>query len=164
MKKLYERIAAEFTKVSLPATPSGNFLRDDGTWQTASGGSLPSGLIVMWSGLRANIPGGWYLCDGTNGTPDLRARFILSVTGSEEAGGTGGSTTITHSGTAVAQHPATATSQASAGVTKSGSTTSTVTLLAHTHDTPVLTHSVTQPNDHTNVQPPYYKLCFIMKG
>ncbi len=33
------------------------------------------GIIVMWSGLT--IPSGWALCDGTNGTPDLRGRFIL---------------------------------------------------------------------------------------
>jgi len=32
--------------------------------------------IVMWSGSLANIPSGWVLCDGTNGTPDLRSRFI----------------------------------------------------------------------------------------
>lgn len=33
------------------------------------------GIIVMWSG--TTIPSGWALCDGTNGTPDLRGRFIL---------------------------------------------------------------------------------------
>ena len=34
------------------------------------------GIIVAWSGLIANIPTGWGLCDGTNGTPDLRGRFL----------------------------------------------------------------------------------------
>jgi len=38
---------------------------------------VPSGTIVMWSGETA--PSGWSLCDGTNGTPDLRGRFILSM-------------------------------------------------------------------------------------
>jgi len=33
------------------------------------------GIIVMWSG--SNVPSGWTLCDGTNGTPDLRGRFVL---------------------------------------------------------------------------------------
>lgn len=33
------------------------------------------GIIVMWSG--TNVPSGWTLCDGTNGTPDLRGRFVL---------------------------------------------------------------------------------------
>ena len=43
----------------------------------SSGSSLiPSGLIVMWSGAIGLIPTGWLLCNGTNGTPDLRGRFI----------------------------------------------------------------------------------------
>lgn len=53
------------------------------------GTACPSGIIVMWSGPRAAIPSGWALCDGTNGTPDLRDRFIKSI-GNEEPGATGG--------------------------------------------------------------------------
>jgi hypothetical protein len=30
------------------------------------------GLIVMWNGNIRKIPDGWALCDGTQGTPDLR--------------------------------------------------------------------------------------------
>lgn len=40
---------------------------------------LPYGTIIMWSGLVANIPNGWAFCDGTNGTPDLRNKFIISA-------------------------------------------------------------------------------------
>ncbi|MBL7157322.1 MAG: hypothetical protein ISS92_04055 [Candidatus Omnitrophica bacterium] len=40
---------------------------------------LPSGVIVMWSGAIVDIPEGWALCDGTNGTPDLRDRFIVGA-------------------------------------------------------------------------------------
>lgn len=40
---------------------------------------LPQGLICMWSGSIYNIPGGWQLCDGQNGTPDLRSRFIIGA-------------------------------------------------------------------------------------
>lgn len=36
---------------------------------------LPSGLISMWSG--AEIPDEWVLCNGENGTPDLRGRFVV---------------------------------------------------------------------------------------
>jgi hypothetical protein len=54
-------------------------------------GNTPSGLISMWSGPINTIPGGWALCDGANGTPDLRNRFILSVQSSvENPGATGG--------------------------------------------------------------------------
>lgn len=31
----------------------------------------------MWSGTIATIPDRFQLCDGTNGTPDLRDRFII---------------------------------------------------------------------------------------
>jgi hypothetical protein len=40
---------------------------------------FPSGGIVMWSGTIANIPTDWVLCDGNNGTPDLRNRFIVGA-------------------------------------------------------------------------------------
>ncbi len=39
----------------------------------------PAGVIVAWSGAIADIPFGWLLCDGTNGTPDLRERFIVGA-------------------------------------------------------------------------------------
>ena len=41
--------------------------------------SIPTGVIVMWSGSVASIPSGWTLCDGSNGTPDLRNRFIAGA-------------------------------------------------------------------------------------
>lgn len=46
-------------------------------------GSIPTGVIVMWSGSVSNIPKGWQLCDntiipGTNQrTPDLRGKFVV---------------------------------------------------------------------------------------
>ncbi|RAX12947.1 tail fiber protein [Photorhabdus bodei] len=36
---------------------------------------LPRGMIVMFSGDSA--PTGWAFCDGNNGTPDLRNRFVM---------------------------------------------------------------------------------------
>lgn len=39
------------------------------------GASIPTGGIIIWSG--SAVPDGWALCDGTNGTPDLRGRFVL---------------------------------------------------------------------------------------
>ncbi|HUH35153.1 MAG TPA: hypothetical protein VL022_04905 [Moheibacter sp.] len=38
---------------------------------------VPTGAIVMWAGAINQIPAGWKLCDGQNGTPDLRARFVV---------------------------------------------------------------------------------------
>ncbi len=37
----------------------------------------PVGAIVMWSGAVNNIPDGWALCNGANGTPDLRGKFVV---------------------------------------------------------------------------------------
>lgn len=39
--------------------------------------AIPKGVIWIWSGNKSNVPSGWGLCDGTNGTPDLRGRFII---------------------------------------------------------------------------------------
>jgi len=52
---------------------------------------LPSGVIVMWSGPSSSTPSGWVLCDGSNGTPDLRDRFVVGAGSSYSAGSTGGS-------------------------------------------------------------------------
>ena len=38
---------------------------------------VPKGGIIMWSGPIAEIPTGWALCDGTQGTPDLQGRFVV---------------------------------------------------------------------------------------
>lgn len=40
-------------------------------------GFVPSGLISMWSGAIDAIPAGWALCDGTQGTPNLKGKFIV---------------------------------------------------------------------------------------
>ncbi|MBN9525875.1 MAG: hypothetical protein J0H82_06725 [Alphaproteobacteria bacterium] len=53
---------------------------------------VPKGAIVMWSGKSASdIPVGWKLCDGTDGTPDLREKFIAGAATLDEVGTTGGS-------------------------------------------------------------------------
>ena len=40
---------------------------------------VPVGSILMWSGSVGSIPIGYALCDGQNGTPDLRGRFVLGA-------------------------------------------------------------------------------------
>lgn len=40
---------------------------------------VPTGSIMMWSGAIADIPSGWALCNGQNGTPNLQARFIVGA-------------------------------------------------------------------------------------
>lgn len=57
---------------------------------------VPAGAILMWAGLLADVPRGWALCNGTNGTPDLRDKFILGWTDAVEPGDTGGSAQHQH--------------------------------------------------------------------
>lgn len=68
-----------------------------------------AGMIVMWSGAASAIPAGWALCDGTNGTPDLRSKFVIgagavgapyqvAAQGGAAGGTTGEGGSHTHSG------------------------------------------------------------------
>lgn len=84
--------------------------------QTAVGTTIPTGMISLWYGAIGSVPSGWYLCDGTNGTPDLRDRFIVGAGSTYSVAATGGSTDAI-----VVSHTHTATS------------TSTVTDPGHTH-------------------------------
>lgn len=66
--------------------------------------SLPSGCILMWSGAINSIPAGFALCNGENGTPDLRNRFIVGAGGNYGVGSTGGSDTVTLNSTQMPVH------------------------------------------------------------
>ena len=52
---------------------------------------VPVGGIIMWSGATNNIPSGWALCDGNNGTPNLQDKFIVGAGSSYAVAATGGS-------------------------------------------------------------------------
>lgn len=78
-------------------------------------GAVPSGCIVMWSGSIASIPAGWVLCDGGNGTRDLRGLFIVGAGGAYAVGATGGAVSATPT------------------ITIGATTLSTAQMPAHTH-------------------------------
>ena len=55
-------------------------------------GVIPIGGIILWSGKQSaspnvpdvpDVPDGWWLCYGTNNTPDLRVRFVVGYSNSE---------------------------------------------------------------------------------
>ena len=46
---------------------------------------VPTGVITAWFGMSTAVPEGWTICDGTNGTPDLRGRTIIGVNGTDAA-------------------------------------------------------------------------------
>ena len=58
----------------------------------------------MWSGASDAIPSGWWLCDGQNGTPDLRNRFIVGAGSNYVVGNTGGSDTVTLNANQIPSH------------------------------------------------------------
>ncbi|SBS33277.1 hypothetical protein MSP8886_02701 [Marinomonas spartinae] len=61
-----------------------------------NGSQIPKGAILMWSGDTTGIPTGYQLCDGTNGTPDLRNKFVYGASSQTEGTyPTGGSNTTT---------------------------------------------------------------------
>jgi hypothetical protein len=93
----------------------------DGTNIRAVGSTadrFPAGGIMMWSGTIATIPTGWFLCNGSNGTPDLRNRFIIgaaqddagvaktNITGTlTQTGGNKDAVVVTHTHTATVTDP-----------------------------------------------------------
>ena len=52
-----------------------------------------TGMIMMYNGSSA--PSGWAICNGSNGTPDLRDRFIVGTGSSYSLGNTGGANSVT---------------------------------------------------------------------
>jgi hypothetical protein len=59
---------------------SGNFSANRITANSFVGnGIVPVGGIIMWSGAISQIPSSWALCNGANGTPDLRNRFVAGA-------------------------------------------------------------------------------------
>jgi len=140
---------------------------------------IPTGVIVLWSGSVASIPSGWALCNGSNGTPDLRDRFVVGVGSSYAVAATGGSANAivvshTHTATSVVTDPGhfhTTTpgnrtnaqggnetlwsGDGSSGTNNSGSATTGIT---------VATTNASAGTSGTNANlPPYYALAYIMK-
>lgn len=121
-------------------------------------GGVPSGCILIWSGAAADVPSGWALCDGTNGTPDLRGRFVLGAGGTYNPGAQGGSEEVALT---VEQMPSHGHRYVS-GVTtthKVSTTTSGSTLMGIAYET---TDNTGGGAPHANM-PPYYALAYIMK-
>jgi len=146
---------------------------------SSAGTTIPSGLIAMWSGSIGSIPSGWYLCDGSNGTPNLTDRFIIGAGSSYSVNGTGGSasTTLVTNNLPAHTHTATVTDpghfhtydrtngtsgQSGGGASVISGYTTTNTSTATTGIS--VTNSSTGSGTSFSILPPYYALAFIQKA
>jgi hypothetical protein len=128
------------------------------------------GIICLWSGTISEIPIGWVLCDGNNGTPDLTDKFILGVSdSSEDPGSTGGQQTHQHK-TPIALDGGTGDSGMRVGDDSTGNNSNlwgsesgpTASIKADEVNE-MRTGSEWALTDSRSNMPPYYKLAFIMK-
>ena len=153
--------------------------------QTALASAFSTGMIMMWSGTIATIPTGWVLCNGSNGTPDLRNRFVIgahsdsagvaysTVTGSNtQTGGTKDAINVSHTHTATVSDPGHIHSFTNplAGSPNSGQIMRADVLQATAYNqtasavTGISVGISTEGSSGTNQNlPPYYALAFIMK-
>ena len=150
----------------------------------ASGlGLVPQGTICMWSGAVNAIPTGWVLCNGSNGTPDLRNRFIVGAGSTYSVGNTGGeashklvvSEMPSHSHTIGSTEVSGSFVKGTESIAASGEyipfatggyrvstrgayRTKTLSMGSHSHDCSASGSGVAHEN-----RPPYYALAYIMK-
>lgn len=170
--------AAVFSStVTAPTPTTGDNSTKVATTAFVQGAGLPSGCIVLWSGSVASIPSGWYLCNGANGTPDLRNRFIVGAGSTYSVGGTGGSADAivvshthtatdsghTHSFTAIAQAGADGGSGALVGGIQNTSNDGSYTGTTGSGTASISVSTTGSSGTNANL-PPYYALAYIMKA
>ena len=144
---------------------------------TAVSAGIPSGGIIIWSGASNAIPSGWYLCNGSNGTPDLRNRFVVGAGSTYAVGNTGGSkdaivVSHTHSvNDSGHTHGLQKLGSAQAGTDNGGAPISSSTGYATSRNlsptesasTGISISSTGDSGTDANL-PPYYALCYIQKA
>lgn len=89
-------IAESGTQLASLSNAVGQVKNDLHAARVESGG-IPSGTIVAWYAKEQPIPPGWVMCNGTQGTPDLRGRFLRATGDIASAGQTGGAERHHHS-------------------------------------------------------------------
>lgn len=130
-----------------------------------TGVSIPSGGIIIWSG--STIPDGWALCNGENGTPDLRGKFVLGATTEVDEEGntihpigeTGGEEEVVLTKDQIPNHSHTINIDTSIG---NASGTSVVRGSNPKGTITSVVNPIGKGEGHNNM-PPYYTLAYIMK-
>jgi hypothetical protein len=154
-----------------------------GVLNTSTGTTIPTGMISLWYGSIGSVPLGWYLCDGTNGTPDLRDKFVVGAGSTYSVAATGGSTdaiVVSHTHTATSTvtdpghvHPplspqvnfwgnaANTGGQSPNGASAPAQTTTGSAVTSITVATTNASAGVSGTNANL---PPYYALAYVMKS
>lgn len=127
--------------------------------------NIPKGLICMWSG--SEVPLGWLLCNGENGTPDLRNRFIVGAGGEYAIGDVGGSKEHTLTVNEIPAHTHNLKyANKTTNNTENGDCLGVPGAGSWEYDNDVykITSESTGKGEAFDIRPPYYALAYIMKG
>lgn len=103
---------------------------------------------MLWQGSIETIPASWSLCDGTNGTPDLRDKFLFGNSVGTPPIDTGGVSSHDHDFTGDGHDHTIPAGSAFAAGSGFSDTTNTNQLIGTT--------------DSKSHLPPWYSLCYIM--
>ena len=164
-----------------PTAPAGASTTQIATTAFVAQNAILSGMIVMWSGVVADIPTGYVLCDGTSGTPNLVNRFVMGAGTGRTPGDTGGNadaTLVSHTHTGstnaagnhdhgipkflVADVPGTGDIDRDNEYQQWKATPGLRVEHNGTHSHTVSINSTGSSATNANL-PPYWALCFIMK-
>ena len=124
-----------------------------------------TGMIILWSGASDNIPTGFVLCDGNNGTPNLSGRFVVGFdasNGDYDVDDTGGAESVTLTLNQIPAHKHDTTFDNKKYFPGGGSTSIS---FGGAGGYPADTFSMSNAGggqSHEN-RPPFYALCYIMK-
>ena len=110
-------------RASVSATGDLSYNSSNGQFSVSVPSAFVSGMIILWSGNTGNIPTGFVLCDGNNGTPNLTDRFVVGAGAAYSPGATGGSSSVTLSTSQLPSH----------NHSFSGSSSHSHTINNHTH-------------------------------
>lgn len=137
----------------------------------------PVGTIQIWSGLLVDIPQKWALCDGTQGTPNLIAKFVKGAPPSTEAGAIGGQDQIVlttnqlpahnhaTSGSTLHSHQVNITNPSGGGPFKGGFQEANQDSGSFTWDqqqSGVTLQNAGNSGQHEN-RPPFFEVAYIMR-
>lgn len=111
--------------------------------------TLTAGMIVIWADSIVSIPSGFALCDGNNGTPDMRNLFPIGAGDTYNPDDQGGTPTHNHTFTTDGH-----THEDAFGVPYFFDTSASSKKLS--------TEQVTGTTDPELTFPPYHALCYIM--